>query len=574
MDTVTPPETALFPRELGPRQPKRWFAALFLLAVVLRGLILFEPWSGLVPDFNSHFGAWGVGEPAQLMVEQGVLVEHGMPTLWRVELPDGTVARDVYTHHPALYTQLVALSLRVFGNTEWAVRLVPFVFSLFSLVVAWRFVRWRFGEATGLMVAAWMAVMPLFTWYGLLAWTEGVLVGIGVLQLGAYVRWREGGDKADFWRMMGWQFVAVMFDWSGTFMCIGIGLHALLHMRPDWKRMAKLLWLGVPIFLAVSVHAVHMYLVVGGAHQRLETTSILGHVTELPTTFGDFLVHQVKYAWRFMSPMGAVLLGLGLAVYLGTRFGRRGSKAQAANDDLLVPLLTPATLYIGLFPQRSFNHDFFLMISMPALCLLGVLGAWSVARLAGQRRAQVFVGIAVLSTALGILREYQVWSKRTSPQLPVIAAELSEYLDSPRTVVLTHFGRGMALPFYARAAMIHNINNEETFLTRKRDVLDKLEPDRPAYFIFDTVSYNVIRSERALDAIGNPPLEEVEEHFEALFATLTKEQQQNYMRSCLYAFFHEIYDYLTAHYPSEVHIVANYGAFEVFDLTQPFETPR
>ena len=188
----------LIPAEVGPRHPQRWFAALFLLAIALRGLLLPEPWSGLVPDFNSHFGAWAVGEPAQIMAEEGMLTEGGMPTLWHVELADGTTASDVYTHHPALYTQLIGLSLRVFGNHESSVRLVPAVFSLFSLFVTYRFLRKRFGEGVGLWVAAWMAVMPLFTWYGVLPWTEGVLVGIGVLQLDAYMRWFEAGRAATF----------------------------------------------------------------------------------------------------------------------------------------------------------------------------------------------------------------------------------------------------------------------------------------------------------------------------------------------------------------------------------------
>ena len=37
------------------------------------------------------------------------------------ELADGEVAAELYTHHPALYTHLIALSLRVFGDHEWAV---------------------------------------------------------------------------------------------------------------------------------------------------------------------------------------------------------------------------------------------------------------------------------------------------------------------------------------------------------------------------------------------------------------------------------------------------------------------
>lgn len=552
----------LIPAELGPRHPGRLFAALFLLAIALRAVLLTEPWSGLVPDFNSHFGAWAVGEPAQIMAEEGVLTEGGMPTLWHVELADGSTASDVYTHHPALYTQIIGLSLRVFGNHEASVRGVPAVFSLLSLLVSYRFMRKRFGFGIGLWVAAWMAVMPLFTWYGMLPWTEGVLVGIGVLQLDAYMRWFEGRVRRDFWIMMAWQFVAVMFDWSGTFMCVGIGVHALIYWRGDWRTKLQLLWLGVPIFMAVSVHALHMYSIVGATHQKLETASILGHVTELPTTLSDFLVHQLIYARRFLGLLGALLLGIGLLLFLGAAVRRRVN----ANDGLLFALLMPATLYIGLFPQRSYNHDFFLMISMPALSWLGGYGAWTLARLAGSRRVQAFAGLAVLSTALGIWRGHDVWQQRKSDQMPAIAEVLGKYIDSKDNVVLTHFGRGMALPFYAQSSMLYKVANVEDLMIAKRDVIDQLDPDRPVYFIYDAITHTTMHSQKALDTLGNPTPEEVPARFAEFQAARTKPELQKYFRKLAFPLFFGLYDYLCAHYTSEVYCVGDDGVFEVFDL--------
>lgn len=557
------------PDSLG--TPGWWRAGLVLVVLLGLGLrlaLLGGPWSGLASDFHNHFGAWAVGEPAQILAEQGPLTEGGMPAFWRVELADGEVASELYTHHPALYTHLIALSLRVFGNVEWAVRIVPLTFSMLSLLIAARCLRRWFGAEVALFAAAWMAALPLFAWYGMLPWTEGVLVGIGCLQLGAYARWCAAGPGAArraFLVMCGWQFVAVLFDWTGAFMCVGIGLHALCFGR--WRRFAKLLWLGVPIFLAAGLHALHMNLVLGGLHQATETKATLAAVTALPTeTLAEFVRLQFGHARRFLGLPAYVLVLAGALVLLA----RRVRGALTETEGLSIALLTPGLLYIALFPQRSYNHDFFLMLSMPGLGVLGAWAAWRVGALLRPGAAPIVLVVAGLaSTAWGAWRTLELRADRTSPQMPVIAAELEAYLAPSDAMVLTHFGRGMALPFYADAAMLENINVVPKFEQRMGGVVERTDPARPAYFLFDMVTAAQLGSAGARDLLGNPEPGELEAAFDAFVASKPRPELERFLRGFLHPLLVPLHAHLCATYASEIHCAGPYGVFQVFDLRRP-----
>jgi len=558
--------------------PAWWRAGLLLVVLLglgLRVALLGGPWSGLASDFHNHFGAWAVGEPAQILAQQGPLTEGGMPTFWRVELADGEVAAELYTHHPALYTHLIALSLRVFGNHEWAVRIVPLGFSMLSLLIAARFLRRWFGAKIALFSAAWMAALPLFAWYGMLPWTEGVLVGLGCLQLGAYARWCSSGREQaghPFLVMCAWQFVAVMFDWTGAFMCVGIGLHALLFGR--WRRFAKLLWLGVPIFLAAGVHALHMNLVLGGLHQATETKATLAAVTALPTeTLWEFVRLQFGHARRFLGLPAYVLTLVGALVLVA----RRVRGALSETEGLVVALLTPGLLYIALFPQRSYNHDFFLMLSMPGLGVLGAWAAWRVGGLLRPGAESTGVSLALLvvaglaSSGWGAWRTLELRADRSSPQMPVIAAELEEYLTPADGMVLTHFGRGMALPFYADAAMLENINVVPKFEARMSTVVERTEASRPAYFLFDMVSKAQLGSAGARDLLGNPGPGELEAAFDAFVASRPRPELERFLRGFLHPLLVPLHAHLCATYASEIHCAGPYGVFQVFDLRRPLK---
>ena len=503
-----------------------WLGLILLVALGLRLQLLGGPWSGLALDFHSHFGAWAVGEPAERFATEGFAATGWMPVNWSVELADGTVVRDVYAHHPALFTILVGLSLKLFGLHEWAVRLVPLLFSMLAIFGTWRLVSRWFGERAGLVAAALLATVPYLTWYGMLAWTEGALIWIGAAELGAYARWLDTRRARFVLEAAAWQLLAGLFDWSGAFLMLGIALHALVFRvrKLGLRACLPLLALPAAFTVAVLVHAMHMRLVMPASERAADTSGTLATVTTLTTSVSFWLGAQVRFAWRFLGSVAFILVGYGLVRVL-PRLARR---KLGERDALILVALLPGLMYIGLFPQRSINHDFFLMLSLPGLALLAAAGLEPLLAIVPRARRLKAFGLTLLAVAaVGFARTEQVAAARHSDQMPKIAAALEKRL----------FG-----------------------------IVEKLRPGRPAYFLFDVVTEAQLASSTAADLLGNPAPDQLAERFATFVQTAPREDVTATLSSLQVGSLAPLYDFLTQRFPSHFVTVGSVGIFEVFDL--------
>lgn len=550
-----------------------WLALILLAAVALRLAFIAEPWSGLALDFHSHFGAWAVGEPAERFATDGFGASGFMPINWSVTLADGSVVRDVYAHHPALYTILVGLSLKLFGLHEWAVRLVPFVFSMLAIFATWRFVTRWFGERAGLFAAALLATAPYLAWYGMLAWTEGALIWIAMGQLMAYARWLEEPRTKFIVQAALWQLLAGLFDWSGAFLMVGIALHALVYRVPrlGLRRCLVLLALPTAFLLAALVHDLHMRSVMPAAERARDTQATLSTVTTLTTSVGFWLQNQVRFAWRFLGAPGFILAAVGLA-HAALLAARRRLNER---DALALVALVPGLLYVGLFPQRSINHDFFLMLALPGIAVLAAGAALRLAALvvpvvtgerAAKRRSAFFVFLLVITSAVATARTLKVASARESDQMPRIAAALEPILKDPSAVILTHIGRGMALPFYSKAEIVHSVDTPKLLEQRLGQVVEKLQAGKPAYFLFDLVSREELASATARALLGDPSPEELPERLDDLVQATPKADLDGIFESLLPGSLPALHQALSQRFPARLVTTGEYGIFEVFEL--------
>jgi hypothetical protein len=566
-DTEELPPSGLLPASGAVVPHARLLLALILIAALgLRLAFVAGPWSGLALDFHSHFGAWAVGEPAERFATDGFGAAGWMRVKGSVELAEVRVGRYVYAHHPALYTILVGLSLKTFGLHEWAVRLVPLVFSMLALFATWRFVARWFGQRAALFAAALLACVPYLAWYGMLAWTEGALIWIAMGQLGAYARWLEERRPRFLVEAALWQLLAGLFDWSGAFLLLGIGLHALVFRvrRLGLRACLPLLVLPLAFGVAALVHAVHMRGVMSASERLHDTKGTLALVTTFPTSFGFWLDLQVRFAWRFLGAPAFVLAGIGALRALFLAVHRR----LGVRDALVLVALVPGLCYVGLFPQRSINHDFFLMLSLPGIAILGAAGAEWLAHFAQgpKLRAQLFTLLLIVTAGVGLVRSLDVASARSSDQMPRIAAALDDVLDDPEAVVLTHIGRGMALPFYARAELVHSVDTTKILDWRLAQLVTKLAPDRPAYFLFDLLTEAQLASDSAAELLGNPAPSEVAARFTAFAERSPQPLLDQVFEAFMPASLSELHRSLRARFPARLVTVDELGVFEIFDL--------
>ena len=563
------------------RSPRLLLAGILLVAAALRLVSFGDPWSGLAHDFHNHFGAFATGGQAMRFLTDGIVELDGMLTSWRVVLPDGGEVAERYTHHPPLFIYLEAWSLALFGHVEWALRLVPALFSMLSVVGAWRLGRLVWGERAGLLMAAILAVVPWSAWYGVQTFSEGALIWIACEQLRRYVLWLRTGAARHLWTAAAWQFLAGLMDWPGGFLLLGLGFHGLLvaTRTRGLRGLLSLLVLPAAFLAAVAVHWLHMGAVVGSEGRGHDTATTIATVTTLTTDLGNFLFIQLRNVPRWLGAGLAVFFALGLvrALLLGVR------RRLSAEDWLWPAMLVPGILYVALFPQRSVNHDFFFMLALPGMAVLasGLLLAVTdrlAARseLLGGRGRWIGSALVVLLLASAAWKTVDVWRGKRSDQIEVLVGTpwVADLIGEPEHVVLTHIGRGMSLPFYSRAQLVHSVNRPDRLAWLEHSLLEPIrakDPDRRVSFLFDlapadklaggTVS-KLLTSAGLPDAAGPERARAVED----LYRGLDPQVRAGLVTGLLTPDLAAVHATVTGRYPSEVHVVEGVGLFEVVDL--------
>jgi len=461
-------------------------AAILLLALAVRALDLFDPWSG--KGFKTAFATSTTGAFAKNFVDHGFLESGLLTYTWRVELEDGAVVRQWYTHHPVLYAVLTAASMKALGGAEWTARLPWLLLSLLSVLSVYRFVALVGGRGLGLTAALLLAVVPFSAEYATMLWTDGATVLLFGLLGERFVRWiREG--RAGFLRQSAaLVFLGGLLDWSALLVLPGLLLHAFFYSsrRGGWKRLRPLLWLPAAAVAAVLVHQVHLRLVLPGEFVREDAIATLRWATTRLDPLPAFVAGQATYLVRGLTPVVAALVVVAAvaALWRGVRGRLR------AEESLLLSFALPGLLYVFLFPARSGNHDFFLSISLPAF-VGGAAAAWrGIERFVGTRlsipRGVLLVALlAVAGVCVG--RDVQRWRALRSDALARLTERdwLAPLLRDPRAVILSTSGGGAMLHYYSEAPIVEPVDDVRA-LERHRDrILSRLEPDRPVVFLFD-----------------------------------------------------------------------------------------
>ena len=199
-----------------PARRARWRYVL-PLAIYLVGLThqINEPWVGM-HDWNGAF----FSQLARNFLRYPWEIHHGMPIVAVGEAVPPPAERSIYATHPPGLVWLVALAFRLFGEHEWAARLVPITASVASLGLLMFLVGRRWGGESALVTGLIYAAMPMSVYYGRMVNHEAVCL-FGMLAMSAawaVVTEPGTGSASRRWAIAA--FVAALFglvwvDWSG-----------------------------------------------------------------------------------------------------------------------------------------------------------------------------------------------------------------------------------------------------------------------------------------------------------------------------------------------------------------------
>ena len=223
----TPPADS--PNNAHPAGDRLWIAGLivvlcFLAWALCRNITL--PWT----EDDNWYGAV-YSQAAHMNLQAGLLTTAGVPvTLYFGPLPLPPDA--FYVHHPTLLPTLITGAFAVFGESEWAARLVPVACSLLSAVLLWLLVRSAVNVRAATLTAAIFATLPMELHYGdmvdfepcLLMCMLAVLLCLRYWQVTSHRRWTVLASACIL--------LTLWMDWPGYLFVLSLAGYFLLR---GWK---------------------------------------------------------------------------------------------------------------------------------------------------------------------------------------------------------------------------------------------------------------------------------------------------------------------------------------------------
>lgn len=372
--------------------------AVMVVAITLSNGIT-SPFSGL--DHNSNNGAF-YSLVAKNFLRFGLLKSHF--AMAQDPFPVSPEPHAFYIHHPPLLALLVAVSFSVFGEHEWAARLVPVSLSIASLPLVFLVARDLWGKRAGFLSAAVFAVLPMFRVYGRMVNFEPVLTFFILLFVFAYLRW-VGGAKRYLWVMCIAFFFGAMVDWPIWFLLPLLGLHYLAFGK-------KSVWAVMPVVTAASVIGL-LYLQLRSlpAHFYDDLVKIFVFRTdsglvdsESRITLGKLFNRLFNYSNDYFTLPLLVLGACGPVATLIPRYGVW--KKRLFGFAMLLALYGFSLANVVVFKNGAFIHDYWNYYALIPLALSAGVVLDSVA-LAMPKRLSLVPAIAGI-LAIAFLAEGKV----------------------------------------------------------------------------------------------------------------------------------------------------------------------
>jgi 4-amino-4-deoxy-L-arabinose transferase-like glycosyltransferase len=458
----------------------------FLAASFFRTINL--PWV----EEDNFYGAL-YSQAAHNNLRAGLLATGGVPaTLYFGPLP---IPPDAYyVHHPILMPLMVTGSIAIFGEKEWAAKIVPIFCSLASALLLWLLVRNAVGQRAAALVVAFFATLPMELHYGdmvdfepcLLFWMLAALVCLRLWETRQTKRWAILAGLCCFFLIWtdwpGYVFVLSLSVWfllrknerrpGFAFALLGLaaisGILFLLdirHANPDaWRD----LWTAITMRFGSGVAAGSSAAEITGSH----------------FTFAEWLRRIFQGLGQdYLGP--AWLLVLAGAIYLVRNHKSPGFRwlSWAALHMALAGIP-----YMLLLRNWSFIHDFASFIAIGSIAILGGLGieaglVWlerqPSAKILQPAGAVIALILLVSLAAAGFSRAENQRSqllmldeKTAEPKnlIPDLGRFLAKTFPADTTILCNFDPYYSPVSYYAQKTIVRNLSSDDEWKTAAAQV--------------------------------------------------------------------------------------------------------
>lgn len=464
-------------------------ANLFLMAGILFAVLLLvrgiaAPWNGYGDSDGALFASM-----ARNYLQFGILeLKFGqLVTYEAISTPVGIH----YLHHPPLFPLLSSLTMTLFGDSEFSVRLVSVVATLLTALTLYLLTARALGRQGGLLCAFFFLAYPSTIIFGRKPGYEALTLFLIVLGLWLYVRYREKPGGLRLAAMLAALAAGALSDWAAYLLPAALLLLQLTRHRSaqtDWALLGGLVLVPSMVLGAFlySIYLVDPASVMDLVHQGLAYAGLFSPdgavVANIKEARIEFTLQE--YVFRLVKNLDS---GFGLMALLLAAVGAVLVRPHHEVRDYGLVLAFTSVVTMVVFWRSLYFHLWWLQLLAAPLALMSAVAVQALVKSTaphfkpGSGRGPLLLLLAVL-IPVGIGMIYNVRAL-ASEQIRVLPESLHESPDFIRQLgqklqglttqgdqILTNLGPvassianpyARILPYYARRRIEANITRPE-----------------------------------------------------------------------------------------------------------------
>jgi 4-amino-4-deoxy-L-arabinose transferase-like glycosyltransferase len=266
-----------------------------------------------------------------------------------------------YDRWPPLTEAMYAVAMSLFRSEEWAIRVIPVLLSVGTVVLLYFFLRDLFGRNVASLGSAFLAMSPGDVFYSSIISYHFFLV----LSIWMFYQWVSRGSRWAGLLACSSAVIAAGFSYSA----IPIILIPVAYVSIVFKKSSKAFLLGGLIIGEVLVWL--GYLSLSGVSSDLRLGVATDNVSWLVSqeNLAELIKMAVAYVWRMAMP---VVVALSMLWFFTLQ--RTNQRANSIGDGLVFWWLLGVVAWAIATPRHAATHDIWWIAALPPLSAAAARG--------------------------------------------------------------------------------------------------------------------------------------------------------------------------------------------------------
>ena len=167
-----------------------------------------------------------------------------------------------FTHYPPMLPILIAISFKFFGIHEWSARIVPLIFSLWTITMIYILAHKFFNKKTAILSSAISACLPIVIYFGKMPVQEVLVIAPVLLTVLFYFDFFEKPTSKNLIKLIASLVFSHLINWPGYYVTPLFFSHYLFLSSHKKKLRTALIFPTVSLFM-FTLQSIHTAILTG-----------------------------------------------------------------------------------------------------------------------------------------------------------------------------------------------------------------------------------------------------------------------------------------------------------------------